>query len=65
MQLLKAEGLPNCGRPSANFSQSVQLLLSFLASFAGAFVIEPRLEASVMEPFCMKTRSPVLTTITS
>jgi hypothetical protein len=36
-----------------------------LVSFLGALVIEPRLEASVMEPFCKKTRSPSFTAITS
>src|ERR1039458_4729659 len=65
MQLLKATGLPNCDRPFASFSQRVQPPLSTLVSFLGALVIEPRLEASVMEPFCMKTRSPSFTAITS
>src|ERR1017187_5825773 len=65
MQLLKAAGLPNSDRPFASFSQRVQPPLSTLVSFLGALVIEPRLEASVMEPFCMKTRSPSFTAITS
>ena len=39
----------------ASFSQSVQPPLSALVSLAGAFVIEPRLEASVIEAFCKKT----------
>src|ERR1039458_2958888 len=63
MQLLKAAGLPNPGRASASFSQRVQPPLSALVSLAGALVMEPRLEASVMEPFCMKTRSPGFTAI--
>src|ERR1035438_3350630 len=65
MQLLKAAGLPNCGRPAAIFSQSVQPPLSSLVSFSGALLIEPRLEASVMEPFCRKTRSPSFTAMIS
>src|SRR5665647_1776641 len=52
MQLLNAAGLPKCGRPAASFSHSAQLPLSALVSFAGALDIEPRLEASVMDPFC-------------
>src|ERR1039458_5739404 len=65
MQLLKAAGLPNSGWPSASFSQRAQPPLSALVSFLGALVIEPRLEASVMEPFCKKTKSPSFTAITS
>src|ERR1035437_7365496 len=65
MQLLKAAGLPTPGRPSASFSQSVKPPLSALVNLAGALVIEPRLEASVMEPFCRKTRSPSSTAIRS
>ena len=62
MQLLKALGLPNSGRPFASFSQRVQPPLSAFVSFLGAAVMEPTLEASVMEPFCRKTRSPSFTT---
>src|ERR1700736_4944582 len=65
MQLLKAAGLPNWGRPCASFSQRVQPPLSALVSLGGALVIDPRLEASVMEPFCTKTTSPSLTPTTS
>src|ERR1035438_8440820 len=65
MQRLKAAGLPNSGRPSASFSQRSQPPLSALVSLRGAHVIDPRLEASVMEPFCKKTRSPSFTATTS
>ena len=41
MQLLKAAGLPNSGRPSDSLSQSVQPPLSSLVSFRGAVVMEP------------------------
>ena len=57
-RLLNAAGLPNDGRPSASFSHKVQLPLWAFFSLAGAAVMEPRLEASVIEPFCKKTRSP-------
>ena len=60
MQLLKAAGLPNSGWPSASFSQRVQPPLSALVSFLGALVIEPRLEASVMEPFCKEDKVAVI-----
>src|ERR1035441_4536258 len=40
------------------FPKRPQPPLSALVSFLGALVIEPRLEASVMEPFCKKTKSP-------
>ena len=62
---LKGAGLPNSGRPSAIFSQSFQPSLSALVKCGGALVIEPRLEASVMEPFCKKTRSSAPTATVS
>src|SRR5579872_786415 len=54
MLLLKAAGLPNSGRPSANFSQSDQPPLSCFVSCSGGRVIEPKLDASVMEAFWKK-----------
>ncbi len=48
---LNAAGLPNSGRPLAIFSHSAQPWLSSLVSFWGGLVIEPRLEASVIDPF--------------
>src|ERR1700737_3272333 len=55
MQLLNAAGLPNSGRPRATFSHKSQLLLSALVSSGGTLVMEPRLDASVMEPFWRNT----------
>ena len=62
---VEGRGIAELRPPFASFSQRVQPPLSALVSFAGALVIEPRLEASVMEPFCRKTRSPSFTAITS
>src|ERR1700690_1741311 len=63
--LLKTEGFPNSGWPTASFSQSAQPLLSALVNFLGALVMEPTLEASVIEPFWKKTRSPSMTSMIS
>src|ERR1700722_3566130 len=57
---LNAAGLPNSGRPSASFSQRVQPPLSALLSGVGAVVIEPKLDASVIDPFCRTLGRPHL-----
>ena len=55
---LKAAGLPNSDRLSASLSHNVQPLLSTFVRCSGGLFIDPRLEASVIEPFWKKARSP-------
>lgn len=65
MQVLNAAGLPNSGRFFANLAHSVYPSLSVFINFLGALVIQLKLDASVLAPFCKRTKSSSLTAITS